>query len=1285
MAGSKTDPIVNQIKNIEIDSAAPSATSLARSGSNFTLKWKRGETYGNKTYKKQGVRFRRKIKPTGDGKVAEWKAWSSVTVTASATFATKEYALSDYYPYSGKTDMLKAIQAEVRGLENDFEQKVNTRKSGNDWVCTLIKADKKWSDYDKKIIELEPPNIPEITGVTPGSTATAFAYKPSKTNASTQPFHSIEYTSRLVHNWGTKDPTDIKWSDSTRTGYKTGTSTNASGTVSIAEDTGLIGETESYTRVIRMRSRGCAGNSKWTYKMYVYAYPNKLKDEDFEEPAVQKIAGGYRVTVAFKPRASDTHPVDQFRFEYCVAVPKNGKLAIPTGSAAPSWTPVTTIGRDVGKDRVAHTFNIEPRLSADTCLWVRVVQIHGSFETPSVAKLVKSAGITIAPIGATDLSISAYNSSTHSITLSCTNPSEIPTSFLKIVASYYANGKWNQKAEFTIPHGNSSVTDELDLNSWRSWAFDTYVGIGEDLWSGKVRTKYNPRAEATNPAEFIPRNVKVEAGTAAGSIDVQWDNVMEEITAHRVAVATSPTEWSLDNPDFVYDETVENSGNTATIGSLEHDVPYYVKVKTTNEHGTSNWSAGTPNVTLKSSAIPVPKLTLSETADHSIKVTWNWDTWASATAVNLSWSDNPQSGDTDYKDNEVTINRNGKKGSYSYTITQGIERGKRWYVQAEFVSGNAVSDPGSKSIMLDVTPVTPTGIAAIRYPLPTDEAGKTTVSVSWNNSWKDADSTEVSWSDNSSAWDTTDGPKTYSLTGLRGRDTSVLIPGLDLGKTWYFKVKLIYDDKFETDVKVMNPAELDLTTIPVVKNVHLSDTLISDTAKTDMSWEYYCEDLAEQKSADILITNSNGTTVAAFGIGGTDTSVPIYASDRGLTGDNTYYIKVRATSANGPVSEWSDPVPLMVQHKPIAEITATSLVNGELTELPLTVTVSGAGTDGLVTCCIERAQSVFQPRPDESTKEGYEGELVALEKMTGSGTISIDQDNLRGYLDDGALYRIVVIIADNLAQSDPVYQEFSVAWEDQAVLPEATREVDEEAYIVKITPTEPEDAPEGGTCDIYRLSADKPELIVENAEWDVTYVDPYPAFGETGGHRIVFKTANGDVTTEDGALAWIDLDGSADADVEGAETDVTLISNETVIDFDGKQIKLPFNLEISNSWAKDFTETKYLGGSVQGDWNPAVSRTGSINAVAVTSRDQETIRLMRRLAVWDGICHVRTPDGSSFNADIQVSEDRGYSTAGKIASFSLSVTRVDAQAYEGMTLAEWEAGEEEEETEEGES
>jgi hypothetical protein len=143
-------------------------------------------------------------------------------------------------------------------------------------------------------------------------------------------------------------------------------------------------------------------------------------------------------------------------------------------------------------------------------------------------------------------------------------------------------------------------------------------------------------------------------------------------------------------------------------------------------------------------------------------------------------------------------------------------------------------------------------------------------------------------------------------------------------------------------------------------------------------------------------------------------------------------------------------------------------------------------------------------------------------------------------------------------------------------------------------------------------------------------------------------TANGDYTNATG-IAWLDV-----------WHDLEL--KEAIINFGGEQLVLPYNLELQSSWDKDFDETTYLNGHIVGDWNAAVKRSSSVDSVFL--RNDPRIETVRDLAVWNGLCHVRTPDGSSYSANVDVSESSSYST--KMVSFSFNSTRVDPEGYEGI-------------------
>lgn len=550
-----------------------------------------------------------------------------------------------------------------------------------------------------------------------------------------------------------------------------------------------------------------------------------------------------------------------------------------------------------------------------------------------------------------------------------------------------------------------------------------------------------------------------------------------------------------------------------------------------------------------------------------------------------------------------------------------------------------------------------------------------TVRVVWDWTWREAQSAIISWADHEDAWESTSEPETYTVSNTHAGEWNV--SGLETGKRWYFRVRLVkgYGDNAVQGAWSV-PAMIDLSSAPSIPTLSLSKGVIPAGGSVSAFWAYVSGDGTGQAYAEVCEAEISGDGIR-YGdiIASTQTAqhVTLYADQLSWKSGETHYLCVRVVSGSGRVSdEWSDPVPVIIAEELNAVIEETNLTEQQitvddntrtvlsLTAMPLTVTVKGAGTGGTTTLVVERAEDYHIGRPDETDFNGFAGETILLYSQTGEAPITINREDLTGILDDGASYRLLATVSDSLGQSSTAELPFEVHWSHQAVIPKGSAVISGTAAF--ITPSAPEGFAEGDTCDIYRLSADRPELIISGGTFGVTYVDPYPAIGEFAGHRIVYRTKDGDYITEDNEIAWLDItaeDGDA----------LNIICS--LIDFDGEQIEFRYDVTHSNTWEKDFKETRSLGGSVTGDWNRAVGRTASLKGSTVTIRNQETMRQFRRLAVYPGICHIRTVDGSSFKCDIQVSEDRRYDTDLIRAEYSLTVTRVDPEELDGMTYAEW--------------
>lgn len=630
----------------------------------------------------------------------------------------------------------------------------------------------------------------------------------------------------------------------------------------------------------------------------------------------------------------------------------------------------------------------------------------------------------------------------------------------------------------------------------------------------------------------------------------------------------------------------------------------------------------------------------------------------------------------------------------------------------------------SDTIWGEGVPLPPKNIALVKI----DES---TVQVGWEWSWKDANSAELSWADHKDAWESTNEPSTYNVGSNNvGRWN---IAGLGVG-TWYIRVRLFKQQGESVTYGAYSDIQtIKLASSPDTPSLVLSDGVIPSNGSVTCYWAYVSTDGTAQKQGEVCeafpeyeaVTSPTGspveqvyyelvddkyvrsydTTVDAsktyyrttgnvtYGepIASTVSAqhITLQAEDYGWASGETHHLAVRVMSVSGEASEgWSAPVPVTIAEEIECHITGTSLVTEtdpydedrtiiSLKAMPLTITAEGADIGGSTTYIIERAKEYHLDRPDESEYEGFEGETIFMKTVSvvsevddDSGevvvnrSVTINQEDLIGVLDDGAAYRIIAIAKDSYGQTAQDTLEFEVHWTHQAVIPTAEITVEPVHHVTFIKPLKPEEWEYGDVCDIYRLSPDKPELIVKDASFETTYVDPYPSLGEFGGHRIVYRTINGDYITAEDELAWTDYDAS-----ENEEYKHDLFG--LVIDFDGEQLILPYNVSFGNSWNKDFTTTKYLGGSIQGDWNSAVERTASGSTVIPVEYDPTKVSLMRALASYAGICHVRMPDGSSFTANVNVKDDREEKWTRRLSKVSLDISACDAEGFDGMTYDEW--------------
>lgn len=684
-------------------------------------------------------------------------------------------------------------------------------------------------------------------------------------------------------------------------------------------------------------------------------------------------------------------------------------------------------------------------------------------------------------------------------------------------------------------------------------------------------------------------------------------------------------------------------GDYTPIGPTSLDDTTYYSISNIKMESDLNWTGG---------VVPLPPaLSLTQINSETIQVVWTW-TWREATKAEISWANHE---DAWYSTDEPQTYVVGSNNVSRWNIT-GLSLDK-WYFRIRLmkVSDN-VTTYGTYSNRKDLTLSQSPNIPTLM--LQPDVISKT-------------GSTRAIW-----AYESSDG-------------TSQLYAEIREAFYQYARVTNLSGSPIENGYYEENAVEYKLSTdITVItgKTYYTLDgedyVIVANPSGNPSEQEYYEKTILTYKRSFDTVVNSmkdyykpTGEITYGDPIQSTNTEqhMILSAESFGWLPGETHNLALGLVSSAGvPTNSLSTPVPITIAEEITATITEHSFVNVSetkvpewtLTELPLTIKTTGAGVGGKTTYVIERDETYIIRRPDDTDHYGFEGETVIVKEQEGENTATINLVDLIGALDDGAKYRIIATVVDSYGQTSSDTIHFRVDWSHQASIPEAIFSIDTEKDVTFITPTVPDNYEQGDLCDIYRLSADAPELIFKGAEFGTMYVDPYPVFGDFGGYRVVYRTANGDY------IAGATL-AMSDYYADDEDIDIRHDKFGIVIDFDGEQITLPYNVTLSNSWKKDFQKTIYLGGSVQGDWNPAIERDTSATTVIPVEVEPNQIESLRRLANFAGVCHIRTPDGSSFNADIQVRDDREEKWVSRLSRVSLTVARVDATGFEGMTYDDW--------------
>lgn len=577
------------------------------------------------------------------------------------------------------------------------------------------------------------------------------------------------------------------------------------------------------------------------------------------------------------------------------------------------------------------------------------------------------------------------------------------------------------------------------------------------------------------------------------------------------------------------------------------------------------------------------------------------------------------------------------------------------------------------------------------------------VQLGWDaDGQDDATGTELTWADAEDAWkstkepdshefsweDTTDEgasiPVTYEGVTYR-RSATITIKGLNEGEKYYIRARRYYEGDTTSYSPYSNMVARITNEIPETVNASCQ-RYVPTGSSLQVNWTLAGNGLQREWQ----IIDSNGT-VLAEGEGSLGTAQISAKKLASVAVDGSVTFKVYASTGSKPIDSEEHTVTILDNPTLAVSVPAT------LTAQPFSFTATASTPSDLIV--IVSSQGAVGQFPDgikrQTSGDTIYSDVIAPVWENGSATIEVPSG-----LDfwDGGHYTVEVTAVDRDTglRSETQTASFEIAWAHQApsivpittysltadtevvedkayytydsetqtytdVTPEGDEDPSDEGWYevtvteyvtlapinetdengvhhqaVQITLTPPSGSASSDVYDIYRKVGNEAYLIGEGFPLTHVTTDEYAPFGDTTlEYRVAVRTADGDISFSD--IEYV-LEGTA-----------------MRFDWANGSLELPYNLSIADSYSKDVDIRKHMDGSVDGYWNRSVERTGSLASDVIRLEQEDEINMARSLARYTGPVFVRTPDGSAYEADVQVSD---MSTEGVLTAIAIDATEV---------------------------
>lgn len=518
--------------------------------------------------------------------------------------------------------------------------------------------------------------------------------------------------------------------------------------------------------------------------------------------------------------------------------------------------------------------------------------------------------------------------------------------------------------------------------------------------------------------------------------------------------------------------------------------------------------------------------------------------------------------------------------------------------------------------------------------------------------------------------------------------------GLEAGKEYFFRVKAV-KDSLESDWSSVASVILGCTPeAPTTWSSVTTATInIEDGVELEpvtLYWLHNSKDGSHQTKAMIMHHTNPDMSLShsslSFSLDENPTTDDMYNpaathhhvfsnidtfGDLGYEDGETMYWKVRTAGITGEYGEWSTVRAIKFFAKPSLDLTVIDSTEASFTELtafPMRVLASvSPETQDPISFALEIVANDAYETTDNvgNVKMVSAGEMVYSKYFDTNGktldvTLSahdVDLENNISYTLRCRCTTTAGLIAENQFN-------FTVTWTDIEYEPNAEIGVDPDTLVAYIRPYCEDDAGvpfEGVYLSVYRREYDGSFIEINNYvenDKETYIVDPHPSL-DYARYRIVA------ITEATGAVSFCDVPG-----YPVGEHAIVIQWNDKWSTFDtseeselasppwtGSMLKLPYNVDVTESPTIDVSLIKYIGRTHPVSYYGTQRGESATWKTEIPKTDNETLYALRRLAIWPGDVYVREPSGVGYWASISVAMDQQH--RGLTIPVTFTLTRVE--------------------------